>query len=228
MVEIAGIIKFTLIDYPGHVACAIFFQGCNFRCKYCQNYELIERKKGGIPPEYILEFLEERKDILNAVVLSGGEPLLQEDLQEFVKELKSIGFKVKLDTNGYLYDKLLEVIKYVDYVAMDVKAKKERYEFVTGVKINFKNILKSIDIIKNNARDYEFRTTVVPGLVEGEDIEEIAKILGNVKRYVIQNFNNKKTLDKSLSKYRPFSLNTLVMFKNIAKKYIKNVCIRNV
>ncbi len=230
MVEIAGIIKFTLIDYPGHPACTIFFQGCNFRCKYCQNFELIERKKGIIPKEYVLEFLDERGDILEAVVLSGGEPLLQEDLLDFIKEIKSMGFKVKLDTNGYLYNKLEQVIPYIDFVSMDIKAKIDKYEIVTGVKINFENILKSIHIIKNKAKGFEFRTTVVPSLVEEEDIREIAKMLSDlgIDKYTIQNFNNERTLDENLRKYSPFSKERMERFKSIAEHYIKNVSLRNV
>ncbi len=228
MVEIAGIVKFTLIDYPGHAACTIFFQGCNFRCRYCQNYKLIERRRGEISEEYVFEFLEERKGIIDAVVLSGGEPLLQDDLEEFIKNLRKLGFKIKLDTNGYLFENLKHIIKLVDYVAMDIKAKMNKYEIVTGRKINIENILMSIDLIKNHAKDYEFRTTVVPGLIDEKDIEEIARIIRGAKLYTIQNFNNKSVLDKKLSSVKPYSYEEMIKFKSIAERYVKNVKIRNV
>ncbi len=228
MVEIGGIVKFTLIDYPGHAACTIFLQGCNFRCRYCQNVDLIEKRKGNMSIETVLEFLDNRKEYLDAVVISGGEPLIHEDLHDFIKEIKVRGFKVKLDTNGYLYQRLKDVLPHVDYVAMDIKAKKEKYSDVVGVNINFENILKSIEIIKTYAKDYEFRTTVVPGLVEEEDVEEIAKTISGSKLYVIQNFNNRRTLDEKLMKRNPFDYTKMRKFKEIAEKYLSNVKLRNI
>ncbi len=213
---IGGLQKFSLLDYPDHISAIIFTQGCNFRCQFCYNPMLVwpetagevkyttssneEEEKGHthISEDDLFRFLNDRLGKLQAIVITGGEPTLHQDLPEFVRKIKNLGFKVKLDTNG-TNPKMLEKLIHtsntppvlsqegtfikgnslVDYIAMDLKAPEDKYELVTGVKVNFKNIEKSVKIIKESKLPYEFRTTVVPGLIDKQDIEEMGKIIGD-------------------------------------------------
>ncbi len=195
MVLIAGLIKTSLIDYPGKIAAVIFFKGCNFRCGYCYNTDLVlpNKQVNFIPEHEMLSFLERRAGLLDAVVFLGGEPTLQKDLISFAEKVKELGFLIKLDTNGSRPSVVEEMIskRLVDYIAMDVKAPLdfESYAKVTKCsKQDFENVLKSIEIIKKKAPDYEFRTTLAPGLVEPEHTLIIAKQIAPAKRYAIQNF----------------------------------------
>lgn len=194
MVQIAGIQKLTLLDYPGLTACTIFMNGCNFRCPYCHNSSLVINSEFNeiLNEDEILEFLKTRKGRLDGVCITGGEPLLQKDLIPFIKKIKDIGYKVKLDTNGYLTGKLKEILdlNLVDYVAMDIKSSITNYEKSIGLKmINKENIQSSIDLIKNsNLENYEFRTTVVKELHSLDDFKEIGEMLLGSKQYFLQQF----------------------------------------
>ena len=220
---IGGLQKTTLIDYPGKIACTVFLIGCNFRCPFCYSPELVlsERIKDQpkISEEDFFKFLEEKKGLLEAVVICGGEPTFQSELPIFCRKIKNQGFLVKIDTNGSKPKMLEELIKekLVDYVAVDIKAPvgaknqndnskfKNKYEQATGIKIDLDNIKKSIEIIKNSGIDYEFRTTVVPGIHTKEDILQIAREISPAKRYYLQNFWPKKTIDPKFEKIRPYS-----------------------
>ncbi len=230
---IGGIHTLTLLDYPGKVACIIFTAGCNFRCGYCHNAEFVlpekikERMNDMIPVEKIFSFLDKRKGKLDGVVVSGGEPTIHPDLIDFIRKIKEKGFLVKLDTNGtnpMAIEKLLAE-KLVDYIAMDVKASKEKYDELTGVKNNFASIKHSRDLIKNSDIDYEFRTTVVKGFHDEEEMRKIAQFCRGAKMYSIQNFRPQKVLDKEFKKFNGFLKKELEAFKAIAEEKIAEVTI---
>ncbi len=180
---IAAVQRFSLIEYPGKISCVVFTQGCNFRCSYCFNPELIPIRKGIIAESEVLSFLERRRSLLDAVVLTGGEPLLHE-IADFINAIKQ-NFLVGLVTNGSFPERLLHVIDSVDFVAMDVKAPPHKYENVVGVKISPEKIMKSISIIMKKAKDYEFRTTVVKTLSK-EDVMDIGRMVEGAKKLVLQ------------------------------------------
>ena len=191
--NIQGFQKMTLLDYPERVACTVFTGGCNFRCPFCHNASLVTdiNLKSAFSEEEILSFLKKRQGILDGVCITGGEPLLQPDIKQFIIKIKSLGFKVKLDTNGSFPDKLKELIdeKLVDYVAMDIKNSKEKYLITAGVTKDIMPFIeKSVKILLENRVDYEFRTTVTAQHHTVEDIENIAKWIKGAKRYFIQGF----------------------------------------
>jgi len=230
MLPIKGIQKTSLIDYPGKICSIIFLGDCNFRCGFCQNPDLIKSpgKLETIPEEEILEFLKSRKKWIDGVCLSGGEPLLYGDLPEFIKKIKEIGLLVKLDTNGtnpQMLDYLIKN-KLVDYIAMDIKASLENYEKAAGVKVNMENIKKSVELIKNSSIDYEFRTTVVPGLFSKEEALKIGKWLSGSKRYFLQQFRPETVLDERFHKLKPFSEEELRGFANLLKPFFEKVGVR--
>ena len=190
--QIGGLIKLSLIDYPGKIAAVIFCQGCNFRCPYCHNKELVIPACFGapIPEQEIISFLVKRQGLLDGVVVSGGEPTLQRDIVSFLRKIKSFGFSVKLDTNGSRPDVLEEVIfgKWADFIAMDIKASLERYQHVAGVEVKTALIRKSIEMIKRSGIEHQFRTTVVKDLVHTEDFPNIRNLVEGTQSYVLQNF----------------------------------------
>ena len=190
--RIGGLQKFSLIDYPDKFSCIIFTQGCNFRCFWCYNPELVYPHlfKNTISENYVLSFLESRRNDLEAVVITGGEPTIQPDLTEFIEKIKKMGYLVKLDTNGsnpYILEKLLKN-KLVDYIAMDIKAPPEKYSLLIGKAIDISLIFKSIEIIENYSPDYEFRTTFVPSLLSEDDIEKIKKLVRDKRKYRVQSY----------------------------------------
>jgi len=208
--QIGGLQKLTLIDYPGKVAATVFLTGCNFRCPFCYSSELVLPEKIKNQPKIsekeLFEFLEERKNLIDGVVLCGGEPTTSKGLIPLIKKIKKMGFFMKLDTNGSDPTVLKKLIdgKLVDYVAMDIKAPKEKYSKVAGTKVDIKKIQKSIDILKEGKVDYEFRSTIVPTLHTKEDVIEMAKWIRGAKRYYLQNFRPEKTIDPSFEKIKPY------------------------
>jgi len=176
--EIGGFLPFSLCDYPGKVAAVVFTQGCNFRCPFCHNGELISLKKE-TPSEYsaelILSRLQSRCHVLDGVVVTGGEPTIHHDLSLFLEKIKEIGLSVKLDTNGSCPDILEEVIRLnlVDYIAMDIKSPWDKYDLLTGIQAPLENIQRSLNIITKSSIPSEFRTTVIPKWLGPEDLAVI-------------------------------------------------------
>lgn len=191
---ISGLQKLTLLDYPGKVACTVFTGGCNFRCPFCHNASLVlpERMAHDSSEEAVLAFLKKRQGILDGVAVTGGEPLLHKDIDLFLKKVKDLGYKIKLDTNGSFPDRLIELCKagLVDRVAMDIKNSPALYEKTVGAKVNMADIEHSKDFLLSGTVDYEFRTTTVKGLHTAESIKEAAKWIKGAKEYYLQQFKD--------------------------------------
>lgn len=187
--KIGGLIKFTLIDFPGRPAAVVFTQGCNFRCRYCHNPELVYPHMFAEPVaiEEIYSFLKRRQGTLEGVVVSGGEPTLHEDLPSFMADLKAMGYATKLDTNGTRPDMLKSLLdaKLLDYIAMDIKAPMEKYSLITGVDFNPEVLRQSMDLIRQSGLDYEFRTTYDKEVLTDADISTITQRLDG-KNYRVQ------------------------------------------
>lgn len=189
--QIQGLQKLTLLDFPGRVACTVFFGGCNFRCPFCHNGTLVKTGKGeGIELDAFFSFLQKRQGILDGVAVSGGEPLLQKDLPQFLSRIKEMGFAVKLDTNGS-FPRALRFLcerSLVDYVAMDIKAPLDRYDVLSGVKADTPAIAESVALLLEGKVDYEFRTTLVKPYHTVADMEKIGRWIEGARRYFLQGF----------------------------------------
>ena len=225
----AGFQKLTLLDYPGKVACILFTKGCNFRCPFCHNGSLVRADEiQTIADTEILTFLKKRQGILEGVCITGGEPLLHSGLKEFIKEVKKLGYSVKLDTNGSFPDKLKALVEegLVDYVAMDIKNSFAKYPLTCGVETDIDNIKESIDFLMSDSVDYEFRTTLVKELHAFDDMEEIGKSIKGAKRYFLQNF--KDSGDVLEENMHPFEESDLEKMKNVATKYVADTTIRGI
>lgn len=215
---IGGLQKTSLLDFPEKIAAIVFTMGCNFRCGYCHNPELIN---GEAKIEEVFEFLKTRQGKLDGVVITGGEPCLQKDLPEFIKQVKELGFAVKLDTNGSFPEMLEKVLPDLDYVAMDIKAPLEKYSQIVNVDVDTSKILKSIEVLKNGGVDYEFRTTVVKSQLSFEDFEKIGQLIQGAPRYYLQRFEASKILDKSLENEKTYSTEEFERVIDILKSYVK-------
>ena len=196
--KIHGLQKMTLLDFPGRVACTVFFGGCDMRCPFCHNAELLD---GSAPPvmdeEELLSFLKKRKGLLDGVAFTGGEPLLQKDLPELAGRIRELGYPVKLDTNGTHPDRLRKMIRndLVQYVAMDIKNSPERYAETAGMNdIDIGPIRESVSILLEGITDYEFRTTTVAELHNDESFEQIGQWINGAKRYYLQRFTDRETV----------------------------------
>ena len=225
---VGGFLKSSLIDYPEKISAIVFTQGCNFRCSFCHNPELLNFHSTDFDTEEILKFLSTRKGKLDAVVITGGEPTLQKGLKEFIQEVKNMNFLVKLDTNGSDPDLLQNLIdeNLIDYVAMDIKAPLEKYDFITCVNVDKEKIQKSIDILLKNKVDYEFRTTVVKELLAVEDFEKISDLIKGARRYYLQKFVVSKILDKNLENATTYSDEEFAPIVDMLKKKIDFVGVR--
>lgn len=189
--KLGGLQKMTLLDFPGHVACTVFTAGCNFRCPFCHNTPLVIGSNDPFyPTEDFFSFLEKRKGLLDGVAVTGGEPLLQHDIEPFLKRIRSMGFSVKLDTNGAFPDKLLAIIDagLADYVAMDIKNCREKYESTAGVVGILPAVEESVKLLLDGRVPYEFRTTLVDELHEADDFRRIGQWLKGAENYFIQGF----------------------------------------
>jgi len=233
---IGGLEKLTLLDYPDHLATIIFTQGCNFRCHFCYNPMLVLPHKGedekykkekGFSPlstKDLFLFLEKRFGRLEGVVISGGEPTLYPDLPSFIRKIKKIGYLVKLDTNGTNPTVLQGLIndKLIDYIAMDIKAPLEKYERVTNVKMNCQNLQKSVKIIMSSGLPYEFRTTVVPGLLAKADFKKMGKLIKGADKWYLQKFKSDTNLvNPEFEGQKAFTNNEMKELAEIGKKYVK-------
>jgi len=231
--RIAGFIKTSLIDWDGHVSSVIFLPGCNFRCPFCHNMELVLRpdEVPAVPLEEIMNYLEQNADFLDGVVVTGGEPTLHADLAVLLSEIKKIGLKVKLDTNGSRPQVLLDLIGagLIDSISMDLKGPLDaRYEDLVGCEPPLDEIKRSIALIMDAGIDYEFRTTVVPVLLRRKDIEDIAAFVGGARKYVLQQFQPKNTLDERMSLLDPYPEEELRQMAEAARGYVRRLIIRGV
>jgi pyruvate formate lyase activating enzyme len=231
MLRITGLERASLIDYPGKVSAVVFTYGCNLRCPYCHNPELVTEKfnrKFLISQKYFFEFLKNRIGKLDGVVITGGEPLMNDDLEKFIKKIKDLGYLVKLDTNGTYPSRLNTLIRkdLLDYIAMDVKYPKSEYLKSSARKGMTEKITESIKMIMESGVDYEFRTTYVKKFHNLKSVEGIGKMVNGADRYYIQNFRAGKTIDPFLSSINSFTQTELKEIKKIMQKYVKKVYIR--
>jgi len=227
LASIRGLEKFAPKDFPGHISSTIFVGGCNFRCPFCHNSELVLNPGDVpvIPQEFFLDFLDSRKDWLDAVCVTGGEPLMHKDMKELLTLIKQKGLRVKLDTNGSFPDRLEEIIQkgLVDYVAMDIKAALDKYSLAAGVDVPIEDITKSIEILKNSKLELMYRTTVVPGIIGAKDIEKIGRMLKGSPVFQLQQFSPQNTLDESYTEIEPYPSEKIQEFGKIAEKYFMKV-----
>lgn len=227
--RIKGFVESSLIDFPARICSVIFTPGCNFRCPFCHNPELVvDDKTEGIDENTILEYLTKHKKWIDGVVISGGEPLLQADIENFLVKIKELGMQVKIDTNGSNPDLLNELMqkKLVDFIAMDIKSSIETYEKTTNVPVNIENIKRSVELIMNSHLEYEFRTTIVPKFIDENEIKKIAELIKGADKYVLQQFRNDVTLDESFKNERSYTPEQLEDLRKIASKNIKKCEIR--
>ena len=228
--KICGLQKTTLLDFPGHVAATIFTGGCNFRCPFCHNSDLLGNDAAAaFTEDEVLKFLVKRRGILGGVAITGGEPTLQPDLREFILKIRELGYRVKLDTNGYRPDVLKSLCNdgLVDYVAMDIKTCKERYPVVAGIpSLHMDKIEESVTFLKTGIVPYEFRTTVVRELHSADDIKKIAVWLSGCSRYFLQNFtDSSNVLDEGFS---ACSKEELLSYLKLLEPCMEHVEIRGV
>lgn len=228
---IKGFTKTSLVDWDGKIASVIFLPFCNFSCGFCHSSGLVKnpKKLSNISKSFIFAFLESKKGWIDGVVITGGEPTLhREELIKLVRKIKSLGFLVKLDSNGTNPGLLEKMIKenMVDYVAMDIKTSKEKYEKATSTKFDIKKINQSVKILLAGKVDYEFRTTVVPGLFEKEDIIKIGEWIKGAKLYALQQFRNINVADKKFGKIKPYPKEKLEEFGKLLKGKVREVKIR--
>ena len=227
---IQGLQKLTLLDYPEKVACTVFTAGCNFRCPFCHNASLVidTYKNKEIPSEEFFDFLKKRQGILDGVCVTGGEPLIQHGIEDFLRRIKELGYAVKLDTNGSFPDKLARIVEagLVDYVAMDIKNSPDAYAETTGCpSLDLAPVLRSIEILKEGRVDYEFRTTVIKGLHYRENIEKICTLISPCRRYFLQTFvPSQDTIAQGLE--APDS-DTMKTYLKLVRTYIGNAEIRD-
>ena len=225
---IHGLQKMTLLDYPQHIACTVFLGGCDFRCPYCHNFELVD---GSMAPvmddEEFFAFLKKRQGLLDGVAITGGEPLLNKNLPEFIRRIRELGFAVKLDTNGNHPKALKGLLDdgLIDYVAMDIKNSLPRYAETIGVSgFDTTGIEESIRIIMSSNIEYEFRTTVVKELHDESSFEAIGKLISGAMRYYLQAFVERDTVpDKNLSSPDPEDMEK---YLETVKKYVPGAELR--
>ena len=226
--KIGGFLKTSLIDYPGGMISAVIFtQGCNFRCPFCHNPELVIPEKFGplIPEEEIFEFLKGRRGQLQGVVITGGEPTIHSGLKSFIERVKALGFAVKLDTNGSNPEVLEELLPLLDYISMDIKAPLEKYSHLAGVRVDILNVQRSIRLIRKSNIEYEFRTTFVKPLLDVGDFKGIGKLVAGAKRFALQKFVHSKHISDS-----PFESPSgveLEAAKKILSEFVENIIIRD-
>ncbi len=224
-----GFEKFTLIDYPGKIACMVYTIGCNFRCPYCHNPELVdETVEIRFSEQEIIDFLKKRKKILDGIVITGGEPTIHDDLLDFMKKVKDLGFLVKLDSNGTNFEMLKKAINknLVDYVAMDIKSPMSKYSQTVARPVDVESIQKSINLLMSSKIEYEFRTTVIKSLLSEKDIEEIGRQIHGAKKYYLQKFIPTKLLNPQFRRKVTYSDEEFKIFQRSLKKHVQYCGIR--
>ena len=227
--KIGGFMKLTLLDYPEKVACTVFTVGCNFRCPFCHNASLVEQRYcQELSVDGVLQVLKKRKHILEGMCLTGGEPLLQKGVDDFLRKVKALGYKVKLDTNGSFPQKLMDLVQegLVDYVAMDIKNSIDMYNQTAGCNVDMDSIVRSVDFLKQGTVDYEFRTTVTKNFHSEQSIRQMAQWLQGAKRYYLQQFvDSGDLIDNSITGVDD---NTLHNYLQIVQEYIPHAVLRGI
>lgn len=227
MVEIKGLEKFAPLDFPGCIASTVFLGGCNFRCPFCHNADLVLRPDTltSMPLDYFISYLDSRQGWLDGICVSGGEPLLEANLDVLLRVIKDRNLLVKLDTNGSLPDRLQDLIGsgLVDQAAMDVKAPLGRYQQVTRSEVSEDDILRSIDIIRGSGLRHMFRTTVVPGLVGEKDLLEIAQLLHGAALFQVQQFSPRNTVDRNYLQVQSFPPEEVERLAALVRPYFQEV-----
>lgn len=232
--RICGIQGVSAIDFPGRIASVLFLGGCNFRCPFCQNPDLVLNPESLLAHDLddVVRSIERRRGLVDGVVVTGGEPLIHGGcLLGLLRCLRDAGLAVKLDTNGYEVDSLGDVLKQglVDFVAMDVKTSLSKYEQAAGRSLDVGRIREAVSAIRESGVEHEFRTTCVPGLVEQSDIESVATLLGGAERYVLQQFRaTSQTIDPSYTRLSPYPPGTLEFFARTARPFVASVALRGV
>lgn len=233
LVDIKGLQKTSLIDYPPYIVSTVFLARCNFQCPFCHNPDIVKDYSSmkDISEEDFFNNLIKRKGLIDGVCITGGEPTLYKGLPSFIKKIRDLRFLVKLDTNGTNPGmlKLLIEEKLVNHVAMDIKSPKEKYQLITHSEIDIKKIEESVELLKQGKVNYEFRMTVVPGLFSKEDAIKIGLWLEGAERFFIQQFvSNTKLIDRGFENKKPFAIGELEEFRKILSSYIKKVDIRGI
>jgi len=227
---IASLQKVSLIDYPKRICATIFTAGCNFRCRYCHNPELVKVAEDTphLAEEEIIAFLKRRVSLLDGITITGGEPTLHNDLGEFCQQIKDLGFLVKLDTNGShpkILKKLIEA-NLVDYIAMDIKAPPGRYGEITGVPLATETLTASVDLVKSFDKEYEFRTTVVAGELTTLDFHQIGALLEGARCHFLQRFVPSQALEASYLNRQAPRAAAMEAYQKIMLSYVENCQIR--
>mgnify|MGYP000870286005 CR=1 FL=1 len=230
--DIRGLQQTSLIDYPGEICATLFAGGCNLRCRYCYNKDLVFAPET-LPffsRETIISLLQKRSSLLDGICLTGGEPTLQGGaLLPFLTAMKETGLKIKLDTNGTRPEVLRELLgkKVLDYIAVDLKGPWEKYALIVGKQIDIGALKETIALLKDNPLKQEFRTTVVPGLLVEEDLLAIAKVIEGFPKYVLQQFQpHPNMIDPSLCSVRPYSRDTMMQVAQLCRRYVQSVELR--
>lgn len=228
---IAGFQKLTLLDFPGKTACTVFTLGCNLRCPFCHNADLViaQNNISAISEDEILSYLNKRKGLIDGICITGGEPMLMNDLPEFCKKIRDIGISIKLDTNGFFPAKLKAIVDegLCDYVAMDVKNTLEKYPVTVGFPdIDVTPFIESIDFLRSSSIPHEFRTTVCKPLHNESDILDIASMLGKDEHYYLQSFvDSGRLIGNGISGYSPSEMKDMLIK---VKKFVPNADIRGI
>ena len=226
---IKGVQELTLLDYPGHMAATIFLGGCDYRCPFCHNASIVERPKEGTyyDQEEVLSFLKTRRHILEGVCVTGGEPLLNADVEPFIKTIKELGYDVKLDTNGNHPDRLKKLVEehYVDYVAVDIKNCKEKYGLTNGLPhFSLHNVEETVDFLMTNVVPFEFRTTVVQEFHTADDFKAIGAWIKGPEHYYLQGFVDSG--DLICEGLHAWDKDTMIKFRDVVREFVPNTEIR--
>jgi len=230
--KILGIVKASLIDFPGKASTVLFIGGCNFKCGYCHNPDIVHGKGDALDPEEILDFLARRRKFLDGVVISGGEPTIHEELSELIKKIKALGYAIKLDTNGTRPQTIKSLIddKLIDYIAMDLKAPLEKYAAVAGISETGLDVAplieESIGIIKNSGLEHEFRTTVCREQLSREDIARMGELISGAPKYCLQRFRGTNPVLGSPDAYTAYPEEEMEALRTIAAAYANQAVVR--
>jgi pyruvate formate lyase activating enzyme len=231
--NIRGLYKTSLVDFPGKITSVVFTGGCNLHCGYCHNPDMVlgSGSASAVSEDYVFEFLSGRKNLIDGVTVTGGEPALQADLLNFLKKIKDMGFLIKLDTNGFspVVINSVTISDLADYIALDIKSSPDKYSLVTGRDYPFSTVLETINILRNSGVDFELRTTCIPLLVTDEDILSIGEAVGKVKKYFLQQFvNTGRLIDPALQELSPYPVPYLEVMRNKCLEFAETCIIRGI